>query len=641
MRIYDADATRLDGGPAFPADQQVIERLERSAGVFDYDERLIVRVGRADGRYAYAAVEAESVADTAATLRNWRDAAVDVTRFVEPLDTGPSDAETELDALEEANSVDTDESNTTVDTTTDTADTATDTADTHHPVPTRVRVFNGDTGTCHFDNDAEPSPPAWSDETSARADYRRNLRLFADPEAGTFRCYLNVRRNGPEQVIADVSVDRAPPEPFLAYCARAVTRAIRSRDWTLYDTDEQLVFDVLRGETAVDPVWPYDDRETALLRDAVPLSVVTPTQRGAMGVVDTVRGWADGSSLSVAGGDRDGPTGDAATRIRYTPRVSAVTVTGEGDRRLALARRDRARETVDETLAALADAVEGDRLPNVRAAAWLNDTLGGTAGENALGREEASDRGSSPSGDDTGQDTSPPGRVRPSDRRLLTQLRRLLPTAAACLTLVAVTVLITLFGRPAAAVAVLGREVVSVGLATVISGSAPSVPVWQLLVATLLPPVATIWVFASPRGRLRRQVAAVRDVTRWLARRREPPETAVDAAGTEFAAAVATAGRSTDHATGDHETADAETFLEGRLAASPLQLTTRLTPEPVVPPRTAAAALAGVTVTLSLFATPAAGALGRADAVVSFLPSAAAVSLPVSWLAAVVAVWRS
>ena len=630
MRIYDADATRIDGGPPFPADQQVIERLERSGGVFDYGERLTVRVGHADGQYAYAVAEPESPAAAAATLRNWRDGPADALVPVAPLDTGASDAdatavfdetrdvgdaggptdattEPESDTTDEPDPDATDESPPTADTT---GDVAGDSLGARHPVPTRIRVFNADTGTCHFDNDAAPSPPAWSDESSARTDYRRNLRLFADPAAGTFRCYLNVCRHEPEQVIADVAVDRAPSEEFLAYCARAVARAIRSRDWTLYDTDEQLVFDTLRGATAVAPRWPYDDRETALLRDVESLAVVAPTQRAAVGVVDAVREWADGASLAVAGGDRDGATGDAAIRVRYTPRVSTVSVTGEGERRLVFARRDRARETVDETLAALADAVAGDRLPNVRAATWLNDAL---------------------------DDTPPSGRVRPSDRRLSTQLRRLLPTGVACLGLAVSVVLLV---RPAAAVAALRREVsvaqlpawfVTVGDATT------SAPVWQLLVATLVPPAVTVVTLASPLA-LRRQVGAVRDVTRWLALRRDPPETAVEASREEFAAAVETVGRST----GDRVD-DADTPLEERLAASSLQLTTRSTPDAATAPpsHTAVAVLTTATLTLSWLAVPVAGVLGRADAVASLLPFAVTVSLPVSWLAAVVALWRS
>ena len=652
MRLYDPDGNRVDDGPPAPEDRWVIERLERCGGVFDYDDRLTVRVGRRDDRYAYAVAERETLADAADALRRWRDEdpEIEVGQFVDLLDTDEGSGETDADEGSDETDGDT-----------------TDATNSRHPVPTRVRLLNGDTGRCHFDNGAAPSPPAWSDEASAETDYRRNLRLFADPEAGTFRCYLNVSRRGPEQVLADVSVDDSPPEPFLAYCARAVTRAIRNRGWELYDTDEQLVFDVLRGATTVDPRWPYDDHETQLLQATTPLSLVTPTQRTAMGVVAAVREWDDESSLSVAGGTRDGATGEAAIQIGYTPRVSTVTATGAAGERLAAMRQKRARQTIDETLAALAEAVDGERLPNVRAAAWLNDALrdSDTLGDDDTLRDSDTLRNNRDAPDvDTAdsvgntlnsEETTSGGNshvrlarlrssgpVSPTRNRLRRHVARLLPAVSACLT-AAVVVLAVSLGRPAGAAAALGREVTVAGVPVLgaVVGSGEVVLVWQLLAVTLLPPVVTLSASTRPRAVLAGQVAAARDLTAWLTTP-PTPETTVDASGADLVAAVETATGAETLSAGE-ESMSAGAFLDDRLAASMLALTTRPSSEREIlrSQRTVVSVLVAVGVTLSSLAVPLAGAFGRADVIVPFLSLAAVVSLPVSWLCAVVALWRS
>jgi hypothetical protein len=378
-----------------------------------------------------------------------------------------------------------------------------------------------------------------------------------------------------------------------------------------------------------------------------------------MGVVAAVREWPGESSLSVAGGDSDGATGEATIRVGYTPRVSAVTATGEAERRLATIRRERARETVDETLTALAEAVDGERLPNVRAAAWLNDTLDA----DTLDREDAPDWRDAPGREDAldsdvldsdeekiARDTtsrlgqlSLRGPVSPSENRLRRRVEQLLPTASVCLTLVAATLVVSL-GNPTAALAALEQEVTVAGtpvVAAVVAGG--SATVWQLLVVTLLPPAVTLSAVTRSGAALARQAAAVRDVTAWLTTRRGS-ETTVDASGAALVAAVETVTQDAEASSADDESvSDPAAFLEDRLAASALELTTRPSSEldASLSRHAVVSVLLAVGATLSVSAVPLAGTLGRADAVVPFLSLAAVTSLPASWLAAVVALWRS
>jgi hypothetical protein len=132
VRLYDPDGNRVDDGPPAPEDRWVIERLERCGGVFDYDDRLTVRVGRRDDRYAYAVAERETLADAADALRRWRDEdpEIEVGQFVDLLDTDEGSGETDADEGSDETDGDT-----------------TDATNSRHPVPTRVRLLNGSTAT--------------------------------------------------------------------------------------------------------------------------------------------------------------------------------------------------------------------------------------------------------------------------------------------------------------------------------------------------------------------------------------------------------------------------------------------------------------------------------------------------------------
>jgi hypothetical protein len=336
----------------------------------------------------------------------------------------------------------------------------------------------------------------------------------------------------------------------------------------------------------------------------------------------------------VAGGDRDGATGEAAIRIGYTPRVSTVTATGAAGKRLAAVRRERARQTIDETLAVLAEAVDGERLPNVRAAAWLNDAV----------TEAAVDTNSSVFENSTTE------LVCPTTNRLRRHCRRLLPAASALLTFTATVLLLMSSGRSTDAVGVFGRSVaVAVWNPVSFTSPAPSVgtqiPVWLLLLAVAVPPVVTVCTVVSPKSVMEKQLTAVRGACAWFSVRGESLEVA-DGAASTLVEAVDTAAANgpdgaTDSAAGrqiDHLPDASRSILDDRLAASPLQLTTRQSTDRHRSGlrRTLAVSLGVTVVTLLCLTAPLAGAFGSGETVITLLPAAAVVSLVLSWVGAVV-----
>jgi hypothetical protein len=520
----------------------------------------------------------------------------------------------------------------------DYADTGADRSpnDSVHSVPTRVRIFNGDTGTQRLDNDASPSSPSWSDEPSAKEDYQSNLRLFADPEAGTFRCYLNVRRPDPEQEIADVSVDESPPGGFLEYCAQAVTREIRRQDWRVDPTATQPEFDILRGEADVERIWSYDEQKTAELVDIDQVSLAVPNRATAMGVVKFVRErWPDGTSVAVAGSGRDGISGDADVHIKYSVTTDEVTATGETKRRLDQIRLENATATINDQMSSLEKKADEERLGHVRAAAWIENALG-----RALGTSRRRDVLPF-----VGNDREFPT-VRRTGERFQTNLRRLFPAVSVLLTLVAVAGTIVLLGQFGAALGVLTRRLTVVlgGPAAFVgvaeNGSGLQVSVWQLLLATVVPPAVTVLAWGSPIAVFTGQGDALNTVWRWwrsggiesLQIKEEPT----------FAEAIETTETVVANVN-NAEPDNVEQFLQNRLDESELQVTTQSSPGlgAYYSRRVAVDTLVAVTVTLVVLLLPLLGVIGRAESVTPYLPLAAVASFLLSWTGTVVVVQRS
>lgn len=520
---------------------------------------------------------------------------------------------------------------------------------------TRVVVFNADQSLVKIDTGGDVDMPDWSGGGTPREDYRSGIRLFADPEAGTFRCYLNVIDSGAEQVIADVAVDGDLGGDFITHCVRAITLAVERNNWVFDEEAEgQYVFNQLLDWQDVRSDWPFDNETTDQLRevgfDTLPLAA-----KGKSDAVKLLRAvweeWPAGTSVLVSKDRIETMTADVWIQFQ---KPDETGLRGKADRWFQRGRLGDASNKLDEVLDQIGSAVD-DSDPRERRRAVKTLTA-------ALKRYS---------------ELADPPSVNPDDEVLFSRLRT--GVAAGVVSLAALSVVVVLAFNISAVlgglltpnnVVLFDRPTFGYGipfLGNRANGPGAGIRPLSLLVATLMPPAAIIAIVRQPLQRLKQVESEIREAYALLSVDELDTIDIPDDTYQEFARVVTkideiasdypemvwqevnSDGSEVSYADPTRE------FIDARLHSSELTLTVdsesggwrgvfkhfvKTALNLVWNKRVAVTAAAGLLLVAVVFAVPLAMAFGYGSQVALILPMAAFTSLIGSFLGAVVLLSR-